>query len=137
MKVFVDDLNEKLTGALSDSRRYGWLFYFLEINDMELLHKLDAIIEQFFIRLKDFGKCAPTKLKKISKTYYKAKYDPYGGYIHNYEIYDSLKKKISYLSNRGYLNPKGNYKKTDIELIFNRVKRKRLTDLDLDVGLIS
>jgi len=137
MKVFVDDLNEKLTGALSDSRRYGWLFYFLEINDMELLHKLDAIIEQFFTRLQNFGKCAPTKLKKISKAYYKAKYDPYGGYIHNYEIYDSLKKKISYLSNRGYLNPKGHYKQTDIELIFNRVKRKRLIDLDLDVGLIS
>jgi len=33
MKVFIDDLNEKLSGALSDNRRYGWLFYFLEIND--------------------------------------------------------------------------------------------------------
>ena len=137
MQVFIDDLNEKLTGALSNNRRYGWLFYFLEINDMELLHKLDAIIEQFFKKLQDFGKCAPTKLKKISKAYYKAKYDPYGGYIHNYKIYDSLKKKINYLSNRGYLNPKGDYKKADIELIFDRVKRKRLTELDLDVGLIS
>lgn len=136
-QVFIEDLNEKITGALSDNKRYGWLFYFLEINDMELLHKLDSIIIKFFGKLNDFNNCAPPSLKKLSRAYYKAKKQPFGGYIHNYEIFNSLSDKIKYLSNRGHLNPKSIYKKEDIEIIFNRVKRKRLTDLEKDVGLIS
>jgi len=130
-------LNEKITGSLSENKRYGWLFYFLEINDMELLHKLDSIISKFFGKLNDFAHVAPPALKKVSKAYYKTKRAPYDGYIHNYEKYNSIKEKINYLSNRGYLNPKGHYKIEDIETIFNRVKRKRLSDLELDVGLIS
>lgn len=136
-QVLVEDLNERITGALSDNKRYGWLFYFVEINDIQLLHKLDSIISKFFAKFKDFNYSTPPLLKKLSKAYYKVKYDPYGGYIHNYAIYASLREKIKYLSNRGYLNPKGRYKKEDIEIIFNRIKRKRLTDLENDVGLIS
>ncbi len=136
-KVFIEDLNEKITGAISENKRYGWLFYFLEINDMKLLHKLDSIIGKFFSKLDDFNNCPPKPLKKLSKAYYKAKNQPFGGYIHNYEIYNSIKDKITYLSNRGYLNPKGHYKSDDIEIIFNRIKRRRLADLELDVGSIS
>ncbi len=136
-KVFIQDLNEKITGAISESKRYGWLFYFLEINDMTLLHKIDNIISLLFKRMPDFDRKSPSELKKLSKAYYKAKYDPYGGYIHNYGTYSSIQDKISYLGDRGHLNPEKRYKKDEIELIFIRVKRKRLRDLDHDIGLIS
>jgi retron-type reverse transcriptase len=136
-KVFIQDLNEKITGAISENKRYGWLFYFLEINDMTLLRKLDNIIVSLFKRMPDFRYKAPKKLKKLTKAYYKAKYDPFGGYIHNYENYGSVQSKIGYLGDRGHLNPEKKYKKEEIETIFNRVKRKRLRDLDHDIGRIS
>jgi retron-type reverse transcriptase len=136
-QVFIEDLNEKITGAISESKRYGWLFYFLEINDMTLLHKLDNIVRLLFKRMPDFDHKAPSELKKLTKAYYKAKYDPLSGYIHNYGKYSSIQGKISYLGNRGHLNPEKRYKKEEIELIFNRVRRRRLRDLDHDIGLIS
>lgn len=135
--VFLEDLNEKITGAIDDTRRYGWLFYFLEINDIKLLHKLDNIIASFFKRLSFFEYTPPKSLKKLSKAYYKAKFDPAGGYIHTYSQYSTIKDKIKYLGDRGYVNPGMHYKAEDIEMIFMRVKRKRLTDLELDIGITS
>lgn len=134
--VFIFDLNEKITGAISEDKRYGWLFYFLEITDMELLHKLDSIIEGFFKKLKEFSFTAPLELKKLSKAYYKARFDPFGQYIHNYDKYITIQSKIKYLSDRGYLNPLQQYRQNVIEMIFDRVKRRRLLDLDLDIGKI-
>ena len=136
-QVFIEDINEKITGAISDGRRYGWLMYFLEITDMQLLHKLDNIIRGFFTRLKDFGHVHPPQLKKLSTAFYKAKHDILGGYIHNYQLYDSVPKKARYLSERGLLNPKGLYRKEEIEILFARIKKKNLSRLDLDVGLVS
>lgn len=135
--VFIEDLNEKITGSLNEKKRYGWLFYFLEITDMPLLHKLDAIIREFFQRLSDFDNKPPVELKKLSKAYYSAKYNPRGGYIHNYDKYETIAKKMKYLGNRGYINPDNHYKKEDIDIIFNRIKRKRLADLELDIGITS
>lgn len=135
--VFVEDLNEKITGSLNETRRYGWLFYFLEITDISLLHKLDWIISNFFKRLSEFEGHPPANLKKLSKAYYKAKYDPRGGYIHNYDNYETIAEKMKYLGDRGYVNPEKHYKKEEIDITFNRVKRKRLTDLELDIGITS
>ena len=33
-EVFLIELNEKITGAISEKKRYGWIFYFHAINDM-------------------------------------------------------------------------------------------------------
>ncbi len=44
--IFIDVLNERLTGAISGNRKYGWIFYFLEINDQRILHKIDSITQK-------------------------------------------------------------------------------------------
>ncbi len=136
-RVFIEDLNEKITGAISEQKRYGWLFYFAEINDMQLLHKLDGIIRGFFRRLSDFDYRTPGQLKKLSTAFYKIKYDTFGGYIQNYELYETVPAKIKYLADRGLLNPEKRYSREQIEILFIGVKKKHLSDLDLDVGLIS
>ena len=136
-QVFIEDLNEKITGSISDNKRYGWLFYYVEISDIPLLHKLDVIISTFFWRLNDFNNASPPDLKKLAKSFYKIKYDSHNSYIHNYNKYESIVDKINYLGNRGYINPEKDYTKDEIEIIFNRIKKKRLTDLELDIGNIS
>ena len=136
-KVFVEDLNEKVTGAISGSKRYGWIFYFSEINDMTLLYKLDAVIRNFFTRLSDFGHTPPEELKSLVRAYYEIKYNPFGGYIHNYDVYDSTSKQLAYLNDRGFLNPKESYTPEQIESMFIGRMRTQLSTLERDIGIIS
>lgn len=138
-EIFLLKLNEKITGAISDNKRYGWVFYFIEINDIQLLHKIDAIVRALFARLDDFNNKPPLGLKSIVKTYYAAKYDTFGGYIHNYNSYETIEDKIGYLVRFGYIPEYdiASYSEAQIEAQFHWVKGRHLMKLDHDVGNIS
>jgi len=60
-------LNIRISGIITKNKRYGWLFYFNNINDLRLLYHLDDIIEKF---KKRYG-LENIKTKKFVKTYYK------------------------------------------------------------------
>lgn len=60
-EIFVSDLNEKITGAINENRRYGWIFYFGAINDLTILYNIDNIIKNLFSRLEDFNRVAPSE----------------------------------------------------------------------------
>lgn len=130
--IFMMDLNEKITGAISEKRRYGWVFYFIAVNDISIFYKLDKIIATFFNRLDDFDKVPPPNLKKLSRTFYEAKHNPKGGYIHNYNSYENVNQKREFLSQRGELDPDKPYSEEEINDIFERVKRRNLSELEKD-----
>jgi len=140
--IFISDVNEKITGAISKNRRYGWIFYFLEINDLSLLYGIDKIIRDKFCdrineqttRLEILKSC-----KKLSKTYYCAKYDLLGGYIHNYDVYDTIPKKIKFLVSKGIIksSERSRYLPEEIERLFTKTVSKRLSSLEADVGETS
>jgi hypothetical protein len=136
-RLLLDELNEKVTGAVNENRRYGWLFYFIEINDLDLLYQLDDIVRNLWKRF--VGHPIPPELKKFSRAYYEARYNQRGGYIHNYNRYDTLSAKLRFLVGRGYLDPKSQarYKDEQIEQIFRKVKYRSLARLEADVGTIS
>lgn len=136
-KIFIETLNEKITGAISENRRYGWLFYFLEINDESLLHRMDRIIESFFERLDEFGHQKPSELKRLGRAYFDARYNCHGSYIHCYDKYVTLQDKIGYLNKFGKLNPKSNYSEEEIESLFGKTKMQNLMHLENDIGEIS
>ncbi len=140
-QLFISDLNEKITGAISENKRFGWLFYFLEMNDLPLLYRIDLLIRNKFLnRLKDpKTRPVPEDIKKLSRSYYESKYDPFGGYIHNYDEYDTISKKMQYLVLRGIIKKDGGktYQSSEIERLFNRFKKKRLSSLEADVGETS
>jgi hypothetical protein len=136
-EVFIEDLNEKITGALSETKRYGWIFFFSEINDVALLHKLDSIVESFFCRLEDFNFLPPSNLKSLAKSYYEARHSPRSGYIHDYSSYVTVQDKLEYIKRRGLLNPEKTYSQLEIERIFESVKRAHLSSLEMDVGTNS
>jgi hypothetical protein len=135
--ILVENLNEKITGAISETKRYGWIFYFLEINDEGLLHRIDRIIDSFFKRLDEFDNKRPDKLKSMSRAYFEAKYNAHGSYVHNYNRYVTIKDKIIYLNKLGKLNPESNYTEDDINLIFERTKLQNLFYLEKDIGEVS
>lgn len=135
-RVLVEELNERITGAISETRRYGWLFYFSEITDLSLLYRLDATIEGLFARLPDFEGKAPPGLKRLVRAYYETKYSPTRGYIHNYNEYQTVAEKARFLVRRGVvpLEQTEHMTEREIDAYFEREKQRRLHALEEDVG---
>jgi len=133
-EVFLIELNEKITGAISNKKRYGWIFYFHAINDMSLLHQIDGIISRFFKRLDDFNNTAPDELKKLSRAYYEVQDSRRinSGYIHNYNQYQNISSQRIFLDQRGYIDPHKNYSDLEIKKMYQRVKSRNLSQLEKD-----
>lgn len=131
---FINELNEKITGAKAGKKRYGWLFYFIEIDDLTLLYRIDTIIRNQFKNLDDFGNKPSKELKSIVKAYFDIKYKNGNNYVHNYNDYETVAEKRRFLVSRGKLNPTGAYTKEQIERAFERYKNKRISILDKDIG---
>lgn len=134
--IFVHSVNEKLTGAVSNDRRYGWVFYFMEINDLELLHRIDAIVREFFGRSPLFEK-VPSDLKRIARAYWEVRSRPRGGYIKNYDLYDTPKKKYAYLRNFGLVDPSEKYTVDEINFLFGKERDRKISTLKADAGTLS
>ena len=135
-EIFLSELNERISGAISEKRRYGWISYFSEITDLELLKKLDRLIEVFFGRLSDFNKKPPPNLKRLTRAYYETRYSPMGGYIHNYDVFTTRVQKMQFLIDRGHLDPKNSYTDEEINEKFDAYRIKRLAELEPDDGTI-
>jgi len=131
-EIFILDLNEKITGAISEKKPYGWVFYYSAINDISVLYKIDKLITEFFKRLKDFDGVPPVSLKKLSRAFYEAKHNPKGGYIHNYNAYQTVEHKRDFLAHRGRLDPDKPYSEEEINELYERVKQRNLSELEND-----
>jgi len=68
------------------------------------------------------------------KTYFDIKYNKAEKYVHNYNLYKTIKEKHDFLVHRGKLNPDINYSKEQIERIFEKYRNKRLSILERDIG---
>jgi RNA-directed DNA polymerase len=135
---FLSDLNEKITGAISENKNYGWIFYFSELNDLSLLYGMDVLIKKRFLSRLTYDLLPnPEAVKKLTRAYYSVKYNRIDGYLHNYNIYDTIAKKRDFLNNRGEIRPNEMLTERDIEIRFDRFRRRRLSTLDSDVGEAS
>lgn len=99
--AFLAELNERITGAVAGGRRYGWVAYFSQINDEEILFRIDNVIRRLFSRLAEFQFTAPKELKRIARAHWEIRYNALGGYIRNYDIIVTTEQKIEFLVSRG------------------------------------
>lgn len=104
-EIFLMELNERLTGAISEKKRYGWIAYFNQITDLSLLHRLDKTISGLFSRLADFKGVAPKDLRKLSRSYFEMKFNPEGGYVRNYDKIVTPAERVKFLVERGRIGP--------------------------------
>jgi len=104
-EIFILELNERITGAISHRKRYGWIAYFNQISDLKLLHRLDKAIEGMFKRLPDFGGKAPADLKKLRRAYFEMKFNPQGGYVRDYDKFTTKAEMLALLAERGRVGP--------------------------------
>lgn len=134
---FIFDLNERITGAVDGSKRFGWAFFFSEIDDLTMLNQIDRVIETTLGRLRGFSKDDLSKVKRVTRAYYEAKFSPHRGYILNYDKYDTPEKKLDFLVLTGVLksDPNSSYTKEKIEEMFELAKHKRLLKLEHDLAM--
>lgn len=103
--IFVMELNERITGAVSERKRYGWIAYYNEITDLSLLHRLDHAIVGMFKRLPDFDQVPPHDLKRLTRAYFEMKFNPRGGYVRDYDKIVSPIEMLRFLDERGRIDP--------------------------------
>ncbi len=78
------NLNHKITGCVYHNKKYGWLSFFALIDDVGLLHKLDAFVKKKFKQHKIAY--SEEKIKKFVKTYFELKNIEKSSYIPKYPI---------------------------------------------------
>lgn len=135
-EIFLSELNERITGAISERRRYGWIAYFNEITDLTLLHRLDHAISGMFGRLADFGNSAPIELKKLSRSYYEMKFNPEGGYVRNYDKITTPAEMLAFLAQRGRVSPNDTLTDDEIQAKYEKYLHHVLSAMHADEGVL-
>lgn len=133
-RAFLLELNEKITGSVSQNRKYGWIAYFNQINDMELLHKLDRVVTKMFERSVDFGFSAPAELKKFRRAYFEMKFNADGNYVQNYDKITSVSQMRTFLVDRGQMEAGANLSDEAIAFRFDSYRRYILRTMQADEG---
>jgi hypothetical protein len=64
-------VNLKITGCIYDGKQYGWLHFFSQMTDLELLYHLDWYVKKCFLRFN--RKYDEKKIKRFTTTYFKLK----------------------------------------------------------------
>lgn len=82
-------LNLKITGCIYKNKKYGWLFFYSQINDKKLLSQLDWLVLKLISRYN-----VNINPKKFKKTYYEIRNNLHNTkYIINFDNYSILQKK--------------------------------------------
>jgi hypothetical protein len=135
-RVLIEELNERITGAISESRRYGWMFYFSAMTDERLLFQMDRAIRASFSRLSGLRKEAEG-LKRLARALHEVRHRPDGRYIHNYDQLRTMKQRLDFLVERGRLGPDQFVSEEQVNTLFEQYRRQQLSELEADVAFLS
>lgn len=127
-------INLRVTGCIFNKTKYGWLFFFSQINDLPLLYSLDHFITKQIIR---FGiDASKIKTKKFVRSYYKiTKSISKTKYIPNFDKYLFKEKKQILKEVFGLQTESMN--NSEIQHQFNKRIYRTISDLEKDLGKTS
>ena len=129
-------LNIRISGAICNNKKYGWLFYFNKINDLKMLYHLDDLVNKFKKRYQ----VENIDNKTFVKTYYEKKKKNIKNNKYFFNV-DSVTKE----EKKGILMTITNFPKEDIEKLssreldhnYKKVIFKCLKSLEKDLDKIS
>jgi len=126
-------LNVRLTGCIFRGKRFGWIFYFSQINDLSVLRRIDNTVT---LLLKRFGVTVPPKPKRALKAFYESKRKNKSEhfYIPNYDEM-TIPMIRAFLTGIG-INV-GTLPDSEVQIAFNKVIRRATRKLEEDVSHIS
>ncbi len=129
-KLLYWKLNLKITGCKYKDKKYGWLYFFSQINDETLLFKLDVYVKKMF------GKFNVTydkpKVKRFVRTHFEIlKNRTNSNYIPNFtELSVEEKKQILYDTFDIEL-----YDPKRIEEVFDSIINKSIREMEKDIQM--
>lgn len=134
LKLLEWKLNLKITGCIIDGKKYGWLFYFSQIDDMNLITHFDCLIAKFSKRFKITE--SNLSFKRFKRTYYEIKYNLHSSnYIPNFDKYTTSDIRTIleniYEKNLKELNDE------QIVILFKKIMSKETKELEKDVQFFS
>jgi hypothetical protein len=135
-EIFLLELNERITGAIKESKRYGWIAYFSQITDLSLLHQLDHSIRGLFSRLDEFDNILPAELRNLRRAYWEMKFNPHGGYIRDYDKIVTRAQKLDFLVVRGRVGPAEALTDEQIDARFDNYVQHNLAAMLADEGAV-
>lgn len=126
-------LNLKLTGCIYKNQRFGWVFYYSQINDLSVLRRIDNTISLLCTR---FSITVPPNPKRILKAFYESKRTDKEShwYIPNYDCI-TVPKMRKFLAEIGY--KVDHVSGTELTFIFHRLVRRATRSLEKDVSSFS
>lgn len=133
---FVWNLNIKITGGIIDENKYGWLFFYSQIDDLSILYRLDWFVEKLFKR---FGiqNISEKSIKKFVRTYHEILFNRSGSnYIPNFDKYE-IKQKKDLLINVFNLKRLRNADDEKIDRNFRKYIFNSLKKLEQDIQHLS
>lgn len=136
ISFFVWKLNLRITGGRIDRDKYGWLFFFSQITDLEVLFHLDWFIKKLILRFKMTKELEDFKIKKFARTYKEIEKNLHGTkYIPNFSEFTAKEKKNFLTIECNKDVEEMNEDKIDFE--FNKFIFASLKDLEKDIQNIS
>lgn len=135
LEILKWQLNLKITGCIYENKKRGWIFYFSQIDDKNMLFKIDSSISKMIKRFKLDGLIKP---KKLIKAFHESKRSEKEShkYIINFDSFDANKKRMTL---EIYLGEGKLAGKTDLEVerLFNYRIRKVIEELEEDIQNLS
>lgn len=129
LDIFIDDLNTKIAGAIYHNKRYGWVFYFSALTDLQYLFKIDAYIEKNINKL---GMKYPGKIKKCTTAFFKIKSGNERSYAKKFDI-DDPNEMRKVLVSREIIRPGETLDEDEIISRYKSYVRLTLADLEKDM----
>jgi RNA-directed DNA polymerase len=126
-------LNLKLTGCIYKEQRFGWVFYYSQINDLSVLRRIDHTVR---LLLKRFNIDIPPNPKRTLKAFYESKRTAKDThwYIPNYDLM-TVPRMRKFLSELGY--KVDNFPDQEVTFVFGRLVRRATRGLEKDVANMS
>ncbi len=136
-QVFIDELNERITGAISESRRYGWMFYFSAMTDETLLFRMDAAVRSMLPRLAGLPTKSLGDVKRLARAFHEVRHRPSGAYVHNYDVFETMAQRLDFLVERGRIGPDDFVSEEQVNDLFERYRNQQIADLEADIAFVS
>jgi RNA-directed DNA polymerase len=133
---FIWKLNKKITGCIFEKKKYGWLFFYSQIDNMQLLYHMDWFVQKLCEQIK-VDPIIRRRIKRFVRTFHEITFNLSNtNYIPNLDTMD-LKEKRAVLRDVFEVRDVNNYTKEEVEIRFKKTVFKFIKELEKDVQNLS
>lgn len=127
-------LNLRITGCIANNKCKGWLFFFSEVDDMQMLFELDNMIRHFCVR----NRVDYKNVKKLTRAIHEVKHHKWkSNYFPNFDSYKikNMKEVISH--DTGIPVHKLKLSDNDIKDQFWSIVNREVKSMETDISNFS